>query len=379
MSDQDNGQVATLQRPTTNDSEAWRTYWAEHRWSWRTEPEIDEERQKYLDERRKIAPDIVKGIYPFKEIKLNRADVEWLLATHEDGKGPIDFYDIAQRGRRGLDLRGADLRGVNLRKLPLARVQCRLYWQAWNEATQEQRCMAKTLLTGVILNRTHLEAADFRETDLEGVSIRRAFLEKVDFRGVNLKRTKLNFSDLTEAHLREAHLEGCDLSEAYLVRTRLHNANLSDEKGIGPQLVDIHWDDVNFAIVNLLQMKMLGEEGIARQKSRNGVLKNSTIRLNEYEQAVRVNRQLVSVLQAQGLNEVASHFAYRAQMLQHIVLRRQKKFGQYLFSGFLDLLAGYGYRPGRSVLWYLATILVFALAYHFLGGLITLSPGCIRV
>jgi hypothetical protein len=33
-----------------------------------------------------------------------------------------------------------------------------------------------------------------------------------------------------------------------------------------------------------------------------------------------------------------------------------KKFGQYLFSGFLDLLAGYGYKPVRSVLAYLIII-----------------------
>jgi hypothetical protein len=51
-----------------------------------------------------------------------------------------------------------------------------------------------------------------------------------------------------------------------------------------------------------------------------------------------------------------------------------KKLGQYLFSGFLNLLAGYGYRPGRSVLWYLFLIVGFALAYHFLGGLSLFPP-----
>ena len=74
-------------------------------------------------------------------------------------------------------------------------------------------------------------------------------------------------------------------------------------------------------------------------------------------------------LQAQGLNEEASRFAYRAQRLQHIVLQRQKKFGQYLFSGFLDFLAGYGYKPGRSVTAYLLLILGFALACYLFGHL----------
>jgi len=40
---------------------------------------------------------------------------------------------------------------------------------------------------------------------------------------------------------------------------------------------------------------------------------------------------------------------------------------RWLFSRFLALLAGYGYHPGRSVLWYLATIAGFAFAYFHLG------------
>jgi hypothetical protein len=51
-----------------------------------------------------------------------------------------------------------------------------------------------------------------------------------------------------------------------------------------------------------------------------------------------------------------------------VVFRRQRKFGQYLFSLFLDLLAGYGYRPGRSVIWYLVIIVGFALAYFAFGN-----------
>jgi hypothetical protein len=82
-------------------------------------------------------------------------------------------------------------------------------------------------------------------------------------------------------------------------------------------------------------------------------------------------------LQSKGLNEIASRFAYRAQKLQRVVLWRQNKFGQYLFSSILDLLAGYGYKPGRSVIWYLIIIVGFALAYHFLGGLSLYPPDAV--
>src|SRR2546428_1738646 len=113
MSEQDNGKVTTVatpQRPTTNEPKAWKTYWEAQGQPWRTEPEIDIERQKYLAERRSITPNIEKGIYPFKDIKLSRADVEWLLATHDGGCGPVVWDDKRDRGREGLDLRGADLR-----------------------------------------------------------------------------------------------------------------------------------------------------------------------------------------------------------------------------------------------------------------------------
>src|SRR5258708_29345548 len=41
-------------------------------------------------------------------MKLSRADVEWLLATHENGRGPVDWSDGSQRGREELDVHGAD-------------------------------------------------------------------------------------------------------------------------------------------------------------------------------------------------------------------------------------------------------------------------------
>ncbi len=43
--------------------------------------------------------------------------------------------------------------------------------------------------------------------------------------------------------------------------------------------------------------------------------------------------------------------------------------GRIGFSLFLDGLAGYGYKPGRSVLWYLVVIGSFATLYAFAGGL----------
>jgi len=69
------------------------------------------------------------------------------------------------------------------------------------------------------------------------------------------------------------------------------------------------------------------------------------------------------------LSEYAATFAYHAQKLQRVISRRQKKFGRYIFSAFLDLLAGYGYKPRRSLIWYLVIIFGFAFAYFIFGQL----------
>ena len=101
---------------------AWRQYWQAEGFPWRTEPEIGVKRQEELSSRRVLVPDIERGLYLLKGMQLSRADVEWLLATHENGRGPVDWSDEHQRQREGLDLRGADLRQANLAGLPLARI-----------------------------------------------------------------------------------------------------------------------------------------------------------------------------------------------------------------------------------------------------------------
>ena len=115
-------------RPTTDDKKVWKVHWSKRDMPWRTEPEIDEERQRYLAQRRTVQPDIHEGIYPFRDgnsaVRLTRADVEWLLATHESKGilGPIEPIESQEGLREGLDLRGANLQGQDLSSLPLTRL-----------------------------------------------------------------------------------------------------------------------------------------------------------------------------------------------------------------------------------------------------------------
>jgi len=510
VEEKDHRALLQLIRPTTDDRTAWGVYWQEQNQPWRTEPEISPRRQAELEKRRALIPDVKKGIYPFKGMKFDRADVEWLLATYDGG--PVKWSDEKEREREGLDVRGADLQYVNLHRLPLTRLRGGLTFDEWLKATEEQRSSAVVLMRGAKLSEVRLEGANLsgaqlegadlsyaqleeanfigaqlkevdlkgaqlkgaylywaqlegaylREAQLEGANLREAQLKGVDLsyaqlrgadlsyaqlRGANfiraqlegadlvgaqlkgadlreaqleevnfigaqlkgadlgraqmngaylseaqleevnlsgaqlegadlsgaqLKGADLSYAQLREAYLKGAQLEGADLHGAQLKGADLRNVMLGDQQRIGPRLADLQWGDTSLAVVDWSQVAALGDEHKARQKKTpDGKKKEQTERLSEYQAAVRANRQLAGALQAQGLSEEAVRFAYRAQCLQRIVLRRQRKVVAYLFSGVLDLLAGYGYRPGRSVIAYLVIIVGFMGLYllnaHFVA------------
>src|SRR6266566_5361681 len=343
MTELEDNLSSRLQRPTTDNGSAWPAYWQFMGQDWRTEPEIDKKRQEYLEQCSSIVPDIKQSIYPFKGIKLSRADVEWLLATYEGGRGPVDWSDKEQRERRGLDLRGADLRQVDLRKLPLAKMRGGLIEEEFKIVTVERFGIA----------RVHMDQANLREAYLEGANLERVHLERAILMG--------------------ARLAGANLRNAYFnTVTNLEHVMLGDMLSGFVSLADVHWDGVNLAVVDWKQMQILGDELEARlRKTNDAEIKDKTRRLDEYERAIRANRQLAIVLQSQGLSDVAAHFIYRAQILQRWVLWQHKNIGQYLFSLLLDLLAGYGFKPIRSIFSYLIIIFGFMGLYllnaHFVA------------
>ena len=359
---------APVQHSPTSPEE-WHRDWQAKGYPWRKEPEIDERRQEELTKRRTIVPNIEKGIYPFKGMKLSRADVEWLLAIHENGQRRADWNDWRQPGPEGLDLRGADLRHVNLSLMPLTRLRAGLKYEEWENANLEQRSMAVVLMEGASLRWAHLEGAHFYEADLKGADLREAHLEGAHFRGVHLEGAILRGAHLEGASLRNAHLEGSDLRGAFFTSaTNLAGVLLGNEKFGFASLRGIRWDDVELSVVDWTQVKILGDERQARQRMRdNGEVKTATIRLVEYLEAVRANRKLAVALQGQGLNEEAAGFAYRAQILQRKVFWMQRRVGRWLFSLMLAFLAGYGYRMGRILLAYVLVVSICAVAYFILG------------
>src|SRR5260370_11230165 len=265
--------------------------------------------------------------------------------------------------------------------------------------------MSGPQLQGASLARAQLQKAKLSKAQLQRAFLVEAQLQEANFKDAQLQRTRLIGAQLESAsirdeNLKEANLLRAQLQEAWLWRVQLQRANLcevklqgadlfdivfSDENHVGPYLVDIEWGDTNLAVVDWSRIKVLSDEywGIEGKRGMNECITRRGDAAFElyvkdpqlkYREALRANRQLSVTLQNQGLNEDAARFAYRAQRVQRMLLRQQHKFGQYLFSWFLDLIAGYVYRPRRSVCWYLVVILGFALAYHLFGGLSLFPP-----
>ena len=263
-----------------NDCDFWRDYWRNRNHPWRTEPEIDVKRQAMLNQYLTTLADSERGCYPFKDIgsKLSRADVEWLLASRVDGN--VDWSNVHQWECAGLDLRGADLRKVRLSGLPLTHMRGGLISDEWVLATDHQRDLA-----GV-----HLERADLRGAHLEG-------------------------ADLCGAHLEgnEEFPNPADLRMSFFDNTTiLEGITLGDETYGFVPLADVRWGKVNLTRVDWSQVHRLGDEYATQWKMPI-----------EYQAAIRANRQLVTELQAQGLNEYATYFAYRAHVNKRFMRPQQ--------------------------------------------------------
>ena len=263
--------------------------------------------------------------------------------------------DLSNAQLQEADLTGAQLQGAYLSMAQLQKAKLFL-------AQMQQAGLFGAGLQEAIVSRAQLQGAMLAKAQLQKADISEAQLQKANLSGAQLQEADLNKSQLQETNLCSAHLEGADLS----------NVALGNQQRIGPRLADVQWGNTNLAVVGWAQVSKLGDEHLARQdKTNDGKKKDKYTRLDEYQAAVRANRQLAVALRNQGLNEEADRFAYRAQLCQRTVLWFQgwHSWAKWLGSWFLALLAGYGYRPMRTILWYLFIIGSFAIANSVVGHL----------
>ncbi len=163
-----------LQRPNTNDRDGWCAYWQALDQPWRAEPEIDTNRQKYLEGCLAIVPDSAQQRCPFKDVVLSRADVEWLLSTCGKEKKPVD-------------LRASLLQEGNFSGLPLE---------------------------GASLIWAHLEGADLSGAHLEGADLSGAFFTgATDLSGIVLGNQQVGFASLAGVRWGEVDLSVVDWTQ----------------------------------------------------------------------------------------------------------------------------------------------------------------------
>jgi uncharacterized protein YjbI with pentapeptide repeats len=361
-----------MERPGGQDRAGWHAYWDQHGLFWRTEPEISPSRQEELSARRS-QPGV--GTAPFAGMRLDRADIEWLLATHQSRgiQGPIDDEDPTQRFREGLNLQGVDVRQAKLGGLPLARVNlstAHLEKANFNQAHLERANFALSHLEGANFTKAHLFDASFRQAVLHDASFTEAHMASANLYQAQCRNASFYIANLEGAYLGQANFALATMRRAFVdAATSWNDAVLWDEQHVTLSMADVRWNGANLATVDWSQVRMIGDEREAHSRTdRDGKPKDRQKWRDNYRRSVRANRQLAVVLRAQGMNEEADLFAYRAQICQRQLLRRQGKWLAYLGSGFLDLLAGYGYKPLRTLFVYLIVIFGYGVAYLSQGN-----------
>jgi Pentapeptide repeats (8 copies) len=231
----------------------------------------------------------------------------------------------------------------------------------WSGEVKLPEGYERATLSGANLRDANLSGADLRGADLSGARLRGADLGAALLGGANFSGARLGGTNFSGARLGGANFSGADLRGARMnVETGLARATFSTTT----RLADVVWNDAPLARVAWEELSRVGDEAAARQRvDADGKKKAVATRRSDYEAAVRAYRLLAVELRSQGLNEHADRYAYCAQLMQRVVLRRQRHYLRWLGSLFLWLIAGYGYRPLRSFATYVLVVLAFAGAY----------------
>ena len=381
---------------------------------------LEEGRHATIEQSKQAAANLAKA--DMSHAQMQRAQLSWatldgavLVEAHLEG-ADLDQARLTQAILAGTSLEGADLTKAHLEGSTLL------------EAHLERALLQGAYLEGANLLEAHLEGTRLVGAHLEGTRLLGTHFEGKALGGDELKRLRAWMPHFPEI------LPAADLRGVFLnTHTHLDGLHAGNDQYGYVALADVHWGDVNLTTVDWTELKRLGDETIAgllpleeeegEQHGERGlpapveravdmllrtqeisdvvvdyVMRSPTLtnKLRErlareerarpetqqqldrerFRAAVRANRQFAVVLRAQGLSEAADRFAYRAQVLQRRVLRRSgaRAYGSYLFSGFLDVLAGYGYKPGRTLIAYLSTILSFAIIYYVLGHFVGNQP-----
>jgi uncharacterized protein YjbI with pentapeptide repeats len=296
---------------------------------------------------------------PLAAVELTGADVFWLAAYSLSGPaGDLARSKAALRDTLrlpalpDLHLEGADLAGARL----------------------EGANLSLAHLEGANLSLAHLEGAHLAGARLEGAKLARAHLERAHLAAAHLEDANLVGAHLEGADLTQAYLDGADATQAHLDgSTTLTAAILASGAGWlaavtrvlfghpvyrAISLADVRWNGANLTGADWSGLPRLGDERGERWWWRSRA---------EAERAPRANIQLAKQLDGAGLKDDADRFFYQAHICRRGIHLLRGRPLRWLFSWVLFAIAGYGYRPGRGILTYVAVIVGFAGGYFLLG------------
>ncbi|HEV2238675.1 MAG TPA: pentapeptide repeat-containing protein, partial [Ktedonobacterales bacterium] len=245
----------------------------------------------------------------------------------------------------------------------------------------------------LVPSRARQPAADFAEADMDRIDLSALDVMRMNLRGVSLIRANLRGAYLTECVLREADLREVDLRGAYLHAVNLRGANLrgadlsgcrlyhADLRGVDLRLAymdaatllkdcvldtsiwvaDVAWNNALLTQLDWSAVRRIADEAAARHAA------SRRERIQYYHAASRAYRGLTVALRQQGMVGVASGYRLREQALERKSLFLEGRILPWTFSWVLNVVGGYGERPGRALLVYLLTVFGFASAYALIG------------
>lgn len=249
-------------------------------------------------------------------------------------------------------------------------------------------------LREAILGRLDLSGVSLRRADLRDTNLVHANLSGADLVDINLSEADVGYADLSHANLHSATLLGAHMREAILTDATLRYGdlrgaslplvNLSGADLVGvkfdsstilaqakldrrTQLCDVIWSDVQLSQVAWENAPTLGDETGKRRPYAGERPHPEVPTLTRLRNAARTYQQLATALRAQGMDEAAGRYTYRAQVLRRKVFWREGALGRWFFSVSLATLAGYGYKLQRILITYVIALTIFAAIYYLVG------------
>ena len=218
----------------------------------------------------------------------------------------------------------------------------------WADGTIAQQANVKEQLmdrarTGAPMHEFSLPNGDYSHINLVNRSSKT---------GYQLHNADCYHSDFSHAHCFKLDFSGSSLMKANFSRANLHCANLTN-----CNLLGTNFDGAK------LEHVIWGDTAVQEQQANNIAKPEEKIDL--YQQAEEVYRNLRLVSEKQGLFEVAGNFFQREMVMR----RKQMPFLSVnrIISKAVDIFCGYGEQPIRVVAFTLSVMTAFTFMFFFNG------------